>query len=168
MRLYYALGLAVLLLALSVGLVYELKKRNERKLRRQAYALYLYEKGELSAEEALKKLKDTPYYPYLLASLGRFKEAYEALRDEDFKPFFGERYAASLYLKEKYDEAYGLVEKLNPTFSEPSLTALEAFINEKLGNEEKAVSLWLLLAERHPTSYFGRLAELKLKLKELK
>lgn len=164
--LYLLLGAVVLLFLGVLGYnFYESYK--EKKLKEISYKLYLYETGKISYEEALKYAKGSPFYPYLQALKGNYEEVEKNVQDKELKAFYAERVGAKLYEENKFSEAEkkaGSVSK--EFFNYPSALSLQGFIYEKEEKKDKALGIWATLKKDYPNTYFGRLAEIK--LKELK
>ncbi|WP_461829096.1 YfgM family protein [Aquifex sp.] len=160
--LYLFLGIVALLVLGVWGYnFYEFRK--EEKLKEIAYKVYLYEKGKISYEEALKYAKDTPLYPYLQALKGNYEDVEKSIKDEELKSLYAERVGAELYQKGKLAEAKKKAESVDKErFNYPSALSLRAFIYEKEGEKDKALGIWATLKKEFSDTYFGRLAELKL------
>lgn len=160
---YLFLGI-VALLVLGVWGYNFYESRKEEKLKEVAYKVYLYEQGKISYEEVLRYVKDSPFYPYLQALKGNYEEVEKSIEDEELRSFYGERAGAKLYEKGKLKEALEKVRGVNKErFNYPSALSLQGFIYEKEGKRDKALSVWATLKKEFPDTYFGRLAELKLK-----
>ncbi|GAB6066489.1 hypothetical protein JCM9492_15840 [Aquifex pyrophilus] len=163
MRDFYILLGAIFVLVSSVWLYNYLKERKIEELKKLSYKVYLFEKGKISEKEILKEVKGTPFYPYILAKLGRYEEAYKSIEDKDFKKFFKERTLVDKYLSGKYEEVLKEEEHFTEKdFNYPSFKSLEAFSYQKLGKNEKAISIWSGIKEKYPSTYFSNLAEIEL------
>ncbi len=163
--LYILIGI-IASIVFGVWLFSYVKEKREENLKRLSYKVYLFEKGKIPEKEILKITKGTSFYPYVLAKLGKYEKAYEELNDEELKSLYLERYSAKLYEKKKYKKTLENLEKVNEkNFNYPSVLTLKAFTYKKLGNENKAISLWALLKEKYSNTYFGNLANIILSIR---
>ncbi len=161
--LYLFLGI-VSFLVLGVWGYNFYESRKEEKLKKISYKVYLYEKGKVSYEEALKFAKDSPFYPYLQALKGNYEEVERSVRDKELSSLYRERVSAELYRNRKFKEALEKVKGVNKDrFNYPSALILQGFIYEKEGKKDKALGIWATLKKEFSDTYFGRVAELKLK-----
>jgi len=165
MREFYIFGLFALLLVGGIWLYNFLKEKEEERLKALSYKVYLYEKGELSEEEIIEAVKDTPFYSYILSFEERYDKVYELLPEGELKKFYLERAEAEKYLKGNYD---GIEKRLQVIkkgdFNFPSVLVLKGFLYEKLGEKDKALGVWATLKGDFPNSYFGKIGELKLRI----
>ncbi|NPB08058.1 MAG: hypothetical protein GXN96_03920 [Aquificae bacterium] len=165
MREFYLLLFFVLFLVGGVWLYNFLKERREEELKALSYKVYLYEKGELSEEEALRELKGTPFYPYVLSFTERYEEVYASLPAGELKKFYLERKEARRYEKGEFG---GIEENLKPItkedFNYPSALLLKGFLYEKTGRKDRSLGVWATLKSEYPGTYFGKVGELKLKI----
>ncbi len=80
------------------------------------------------------------------------------------KSLYAERVGAELYQKGKLMEAEKKAKSVSKErFNYPSALSLQAFIYEKERKKDKALGIWATLKKEFSDTYFGRLAELKLK-----
>ena len=164
MRDFYLFLAVVVLIVLGVWSYNFYESRKKEKLKEIAYKVYLYEKGKISYEEALKYAKNSPFYPYLQALKGNYGEVENSIEDEELKSFYRERVGAELYEKKRFKEALEEAKGVSKErFNYPSALSLQGFIYEKEGKRDKALGIWATLKKEFPDTYFGRLAELKLK-----
>jgi len=157
-----------LLIAFGIGGFNYWQKYRERKLDEVAAVVYLYEKGTISKEEMLRKVKDTPFAPYaLLITDGSPKEIAKHLKDEDMRKLFLEKNAFELYSAGSQETALGIVDAINrKDFNYPSALLLKAIIHESLGETETARKLYEELYSSYGDLYFGRIAYARLLLLE--
>lgn len=156
--------LAVILLATAVGGLNYWGKYKEEKLNEVATLVYLYEKGELKAQEVEPQVKSTPFYPYLLAASGKSaSQVAKHLEDKDLKSLFLEKEAYELYEEKKYEEALSKLKAIKEeSFNYPSSLMLKAFIYEVQGKEEEAKKTYSILRDKYAGSYFSRIAYARL------
>ena len=95
---------------------------------------------------------------------GNYDEVEKSIKDGELKSLYTERIGAEFYKKNKLSEAQNKVRSIEKDrFNYPSAQNLLAFIYEKMGEKDKALSIWATLKNDYPNTYFGRLGELKLK-----
>ena len=167
MRDFYIFLSVVALIVIGVWGFNFYKSKKREGIKEVAYKVYLYEKGKLPYEEVIKYAKGSPYYPYLQAIKGNYKEVEKHIEDVELKSLYGEKVAAELYEKGKLSEAEKRVKGINEErFNYPSALSLLAFIYEKRGKDKESLSIWAKLSKEFGGTYFGKLAEIK--IKELK
>jgi len=159
---YVFLG-TVFILVFGVWAYNAYKEHKINSLKEISYKVYLFEKGKVKKKEILEITKGTPFYPYVLAKLGNFKEVYGNLEEENLKKFYKERVSAELYVNKQYEKVFkNLKDIKKEDFNYPSAKSLEAFSYEKMGELSKALSLWSSIKNEYPNTYFGNLAVVKL------
>ncbi len=153
-----------LLIALVAGGVNYWKRYQEERLNQLAEIVYAYEKEKISPEEALEKVKDTPYAVYISLDLGKdFGDALTSIKEADLKKLLLERKAYELYKKGKPKEALKKLDKINKKdFNYPSALLLKAFIYEDLGYTDKARLIYNELFSDYGETYFGKVAYARL------
>ncbi len=156
--------LIALLIASAVGGFNYWRKYQERKLDEIAEVVYLYEKGDLPREEALAKVKNTPYMLYFLVlTQDDPEEIARLLQDTELKKLFLEKSAYRIY---KSGDPSTALQRLNTVskedFSYPSAMLLKAIVHESTGDLESARGIYSELSNSYGDTYFGRVAYARL------
>ncbi len=164
MRDFYILLIVISVLVLGVWGYNFYQSKKEEHLKKLAYKVYLYERGKISYKDVIKYVKGTPFYPYLQALRGKFGEVLRTLEDEELRSLYIERIGAKLFKEGRLSEAEKKVKEISEErFNYPSALSLLGFIYEKEGKGRDALGLWAALKKKFPNTYFGKLAEIKLR-----